>query len=722
MNANMAKVQRRRTIAYFKTSNPWAEDEEEEDGEDGVEHEGTDTADERSDTSSITSGGEDGLQRAASKESLGKGDTQSEDRDTDRDRGPLDAPGSPTTTTKASAAPTTSDSTEMPSHQQQQPQQHPQQQQQQVHKRSLSKLKSLSKARMALARRRSEEVSLGPRQFLIDVESTLETILRQEDTDGDKKITIMDNGPKVVTLGTLRSEGFIRADVRGTYVLSTLLQELTLAKEMGLKRIVLSETVLNENPVDRLTRMIKTLFWKSLTRSVDLQGLAAISADPKAYSKVPRIYVSHDDPVALRYFQEIAEKCAGFSFEVCFVCLFVCLSVWVVKLTPSLLRQVISLPEMITPEYVRSINNKPGILSLALRPTPKAASAGCLLDAWEGVPFVVPGGRFNELYGWDSYFISLGLLADDEVDLARDLVDNLVYEITHYGMILNANRSYYLTRSQPPFLADMIFSVYSNLLGSDDEQRLENKAWLAKSLNAVIKEYRNVWMSPPRFVEATGLSRYYDPGIGMPPETEPSHFDAVLTCYAHKHNMELACFRLAYIQQRVKDESLDEYFTHDRAVRESGHDTTYRLDGKCAHLNEVELNSMLHKYEVVIGTLIRDEFRDSFLGETSSSWFDAAARRAELLTKYCWNEEKGLFFDYDFVKQSQSEYASVTTIFPIWAGCASEAQIQRIMSRFPFLGSLPRDLTCFSLSLETTSCPSLSSGGVWSRDWSPLEG
>src|SRR5439155_4967260 len=65
-------------------------------------------------------------------------------------------------------------------------------------------------------------------------------------------------------------------------------------------------------------------------------------------------------------------------------------------------------------------------------------------------PYVVPGGRFNEMYGWDSYFIQRGLLRDGELELARDMADNFVYEIAHYGMILNANRTYFLSRSQPP--------------------------------------------------------------------------------------------------------------------------------------------------------------------------------------------------------------------------------------------------------------------------------
>ena len=74
--------------------------------------------------------------------------------------------------------------------------------------------------------------------------------------------------------------------------------------------------------------------------------------------------------------------------------------------------------------------------------------------------YVVPGGRFNEMYGWDSYFIIRGLLQAGRVELARGMVDNFFFEIEHYGAMLNANRTYYLTRSQPPFLSSMFVDVY----------------------------------------------------------------------------------------------------------------------------------------------------------------------------------------------------------------------------------------------------------------------
>ena len=162
---------------------------------------------------------------------------------------------------------------------------------------------------------------------------------------------------------------------------------------------------------------------------------------------------------------------------------------------------MIRLPPVITPEYARSLDNFPGMLTLKLR----MGADGQL----HGVPFVVPGGRFNEMYGWDSYFEVLGLLVDGRILLSQGMVDNFVYEIQHYGKILNANRSYYLTRSQPPFLTDMAIRVYRALPAGP-----ARKTWLAEVLRAAIKEYRNVWMSAPRFVPETGLSRFHDEGYG----------------------------------------------------------------------------------------------------------------------------------------------------------------------------------------------------------------
>src|SRR5881396_3316395 len=122
-------------------------------------------------------------------------------------------------------------------------------------------------------------------------------------------------------------------------------------------------------------------------------------------------------------------------------------------------------------------------------------------------PYVVPGGRFNEMYGWDSYFIGRGLLRDNtqsELELAHAMTDNFLYEVAHYGMILNANRTYFLTRSQPPFLTEMILGVYAST---------HDRAWLSRTLPFIDKYYA-FWTGPPHLVESTGLSRYFDLGDG----------------------------------------------------------------------------------------------------------------------------------------------------------------------------------------------------------------
>ena len=130
------------------------------------------------------------------------------------------------------------------------------------------------------------------------------------------------------------------------------------------------------------------------------------------------------------------------------------------------------------------------------------------------------------------YFISLGLVVDGWVDMTQGIVEHFIFNIKHYGKILNGNRSYYLMRSQPPFLTDMALQVYSRL---DPDKEAENKAWLKRAIQAAIKEYHTVWMRQPRYDPVTGLSRYRPEGLGVPPETEASHFTHVLRPYAEKY-------------------------------------------------------------------------------------------------------------------------------------------------------------------------------------------
>lgn len=181
-------------------------------------------------------------------------------------------------------------------------------------------------------------------------------------------------------------------------------------------------------------------------------------------------------------------------------------------------------------------------------------------------PYVVPGGRFNEMYGWDSYFIVLGLLTDHRFELARGIAENYFFEIENYGALLNANRTYFLTRSQPPLLADMIREIHQAQLqqaatgntgkasgapffsplhrekggvrsgteakesapaaptttpGPNPNQTSANpvdpKTWLAHAYTVATRDYA-LWTSPIHQAtidgKPTGLARYFDVGEG----------------------------------------------------------------------------------------------------------------------------------------------------------------------------------------------------------------
>ncbi len=464
----------------------------------------------------------------------------------------------------------------------------------------------------------------------------IEKLTKQEDTDGDKKITIEDKGPKKFVFVDKKGKPH---SIEGTYQLSNLLQELAIAESIN----AISIDRITEAPSDRISRLIKTRFWDNLTRSIDKKGLTQVLKDTKSDTDTLRLYIPYNDKEAVVYFQSLETK--------------------IQKL------KVITLPKEITPAYVKTLNTRPGILNLAH--TKQEGN-------YKGTPFVVPGGRFNEMYGWDSYFESIGLLIDGKADLAMAMADNFGYQIKHYGKILNANRSYYLTRTQPPFFSSLLKEIYL------DNPEI-SKEWLSNNLKMVIKEYETVWMQQDVRLTSTGLNRFYGEGIGMPPETEDGHFDFILTQYADKHELSLQKFKEKYKSGEVLDEELDVYFTHDRSMRESGHDTSNRLDDVCADLNTVGLNSLLYKYETDIAYLIKNVFNDDFaIGEinySSKSWIAKAEKRKKLINRLMWNREKGSFYDYNFVTKKQVQIESATNFYPLWAGVCTKDQASSLVKK-----------------------------------------
>ena len=459
--------------------------------------------------------------------------------------------------------------------------------------------------------------------FKVHILETLTKLLSQEDTDGDKKITIEDHGPKSFTLTTEEDK---EVEVKGTYQLSNLLQELVIQKQLGRTIAEINYNNINELPANRISRMIKDYYWKGLTRSMDEQGIEALVADTKnteLTSKILPVYIPYSDKIAFSYYKNLEN---------------------------NLPIKTVILPVHITPEFVKSINNKPGILSLKLEKNKNAIKA---------IPFVVPGGRFNEMYGWDSYFEAIGLICDGKIDLAKAMADNFQYQIENYGKILNANRSYYLTRTQPPFYTSLILEVF---------EITQDLLWLKSHLKTAIKEYETVWMVEGKRLTKNGLNRYFAEGLGIPPETEKGHFDEVLASYAKKHKLSLDDFITQYQSNIIKEPKLDVYFTHDRSLRESGHDTSWRLDAVCADLNTVALNGLLHKYETDFAQIITTHFNSKFEDYTSDQWQHKANQRLEKMYALMWNEEKGQFFDYNFKTEKQTHFESASNYIPLWTG------------------------------------------------------
>ncbi len=287
-------------------------------------------------------------------------------------------------------------------------------------------------------------------------------------------------------------------------------------------------------------------------------------------------------------------------------------------------------------------------------------------------PYVVPGGRFNEMYGWDSYFTLLGLVRDGEMGLAKDMTDNFLYEIEHYGKILNANRTYYLTRSQPPFLTQMVLEVY---------RRNGDLKWLRSTVPATLKYY-DYWTKGAHFTASTGLSRY-DGGATTPaPEVVrgekdadgKSHYDRIIEYYK-THTVKEYDVRRYY--DAATNTLTPEFYNGDRAMRESGFDPSARFGPFSVDIiryNPVDLNCLLYRMEMdmaAILTMLEDR--------GANEWADRAAKRAATIDRLMWNSAAGLYFDYNFVDKRQSTYEFLTAYYPMWAGIASKQQAQRLV-------------------------------------------
>ncbi len=318
-------------------------------------------------------------------------------------------------------------------------------------------------------------------------------------------------------------------------------------------------------------------------------------------------------------------------------------------------------------------------------------------------PYVVPGGRFNEMYGWDSYFILRGLLRAGKRKLARGIVENFFYEIGYYGMVLNANRTYYLTRSQPPFLTSMIMAVYE----SDKAAGRDDRAWLAKAYPFAVRDYE-FWNRKPHLAGSTGLSRYYGLGTGPAPEVidgNPNYYRYVAAYFLRHTQVATGVlvrstspaelpetprpfFSVYLCGGTAKPSPTDcglaervgltaNFYKGDRSMRESGFDVSFRFGPFGADTEDyapVGLNSLLYKSAEDLARM------SMLLGKKGQAreWRQRAALRRERMDKYLWDAKRGLFFDYNFLTHTRSSYVFATTFYPLWAGLASPEQAKAV--------------------------------------------
>jgi|CZLA01.1.fsa_nt_gi alpha,alpha-trehalase len=321
--------------------------------------------------------------------------------------------------------------------------------------------------------------------------------------------------------------------------------------------------------------------------------------------------------------------------------------------------------------------------------------------------YVVPGGRFNEMYGWDSYFIILGLLRDGRTGLARGMVENFFFEIENYGALLNANRTYYLTRSQPPFLSSMVMAVYD----AEKQAGHADTAWLARAYPYLEKDYA-MWTRAPHLAGETALARYYDFGDGPPAEglqdeggfyrkvvnhftVHPEQADHYLVeqergkaAVAPGSSYGITVCDVAMTMARPDCEPqravrlTADYYKGDRSMRESGFDISFRFGAYGSathHYAPVCLNSLLYKTETDMEQI------SGWIGKASEAktWRERAETRKSHMQQYFWDGDRGFFFDYDFTSGKKSSYRYLTTYYPLWAGLATPEQAAAVVKNLP---------------------------------------
>ena len=310
-------------------------------------------------------------------------------------------------------------------------------------------------------------------------------------------------------------------------------------------------------------------------------------------------------------------------------------------------------------------------------------------------PYIVPGGRFGEIYYWDSFFTMLGLKASGKTQMVENMVRNFSYLIDTVGYIPNGNRSYFIGRSQPPFYSQML-ALLADIKGDTvwttyrPQLEKEYQFWMkdAESLSDKETTIRRVVRMPGGEI----MNRYWDELDRPRPES-------------YREDVELS--HLSGEDPRV-------LYRHLRAGAESGWDYSSRWlkDGKSLstiHTTDivpVDLNCLLlHLEQSLAKAVMHDR-------EMAVHFTQLAEKRRAAIQRYCWNETDGIFTDFDWSVAQPTSTISLACAFPLYFGVASPAQAAFTASWLEHKFLAPGGL---STTLATT-------GQQWDapNGWAPL--
>ncbi|WP_347003835.1 alpha,alpha-trehalase [Enterobacter roggenkampii] len=312
-------------------------------------------------------------------------------------------------------------------------------------------------------------------------------------------------------------------------------------------------------------------------------------------------------------------------------------------------------------------------------------------------PYVVPGGRFREVYYWDSYFTMLGLAESDHWDKISDMVDNFAYEIDTFGHIPNGNRSYYLSRSQPPF-----FSLMVELLATHDSDALK------KYRPQMEKEYA-YWMdgvdalqpgqANKRVVkldDGAVLNRYWDDRDTPRPE---SWLDDVNTAKSNPNRPATEIYRDL------------------RSAAASGWDFSSRwMDDpqklgtiRTTSIVPVDLNALMFKME----KLLARASQESGDAASASKYETLATARQKAIESHLWNDKEGWYADYDLKSKKVRNQLTAAALFPLYVKAAAQDRAEKVA-----VATSSRLLKPGGIATTTVN-----SGQQWDapNSWAPLQ-